>query len=799
MRGAMLGDSVPSGTSRTKRQRSLARASGLGITFALLLTMTIGCGSSNPQPSSNIHSGSHFSPVKPFLSPNTVWHQPVSLAAPARTGMGVVGAGNASTPALDHYFFLVNGVMSDGAPLPTGQNAPAPSATPMVLTVNGVAPEGATNPNGGTAVGLTVLGAGVGTGAQLWKAVQGPQAGTFYLRSAESFTVSQTNPGTFSMLGGYGVQPVAPLELGYIPGWGAALSWNQQGSPTGDMSAFQQWIYDSTTAQLTNQQGSGQLYASSSTVDVAAQAPAPANQWYAYPNYFLEQVVNQPNSSPPFPAPTTDSVAGTDAAGEQAAYDYLSSQILGAAVNPSCNYEGTTYTGIRCEYSNLNALSTLTECAALTSSLNPPKKPTSYNGVAISSADWTAVYQQIHNECQYAASVQTMFSNFNDILNFVFIENSDAILPLAIDVGVSANQSLNVVPIEIIEGIVYTALSAVGSVAGGGGGAAVGAFANLIETATDSALAAQPAIGQQMATTVGNLYTDLGQQFQVLQQQANNGENAILQDWGRLSAIGPLTEINGYNGLGLTSADITAIEAQAIQGYKVAVMQLLMPLEYSLWASFANAGPPTGLDTSTYNTYSYSTFGSNTANNNTASFSTDGVRSNTPSLQVMQTDIFDNGANPFEVFNGLNGWAALTVNFDSGENCSIAAITLFNATANDFTVGLIPSEGTIAYPGCSQVSCESSYDSFELRPYGYLTMYAGANTSKEHLQTTANIYLAGAQVGSLSVEGQNFCYDSATISATATASAGSGFSFTDVGTKVSTQFGDGGVWTTIYQ
>ena len=42
--------------------------------------------------------------------------------------------------------------------------------------------------------------------------------------------------------------------------------------------------------------------------------------------------------------------------------------------------------------------------------------------------------------------------------------------------------------------------------------------------------------------------------------------------------IGPLTGVTGYNGLGLSTTDETDIEAAALKGYQLSVMQQLMPI-----------------------------------------------------------------------------------------------------------------------------------------------------------------------------------------------------------------------------
>ena len=749
--------------------------------LSFIVCIYAGCSSSDSNPPSdsgaNVKKGSFFLPTTPPLSPNTVWTREVS----GTNGQTAVGPTASETygPVMDRFFYVVNGIESDGSPLPTGPDASPSTSSLMVLTVNGSAPQGAADPNGGTGVGLAEMYSASGP-AQLWKAVEASESGAFYLRSAESFAVSDTNPGVFSALVGFGAT-AAPLDLGFLSTWNTSIYWNQENSPTGDNSAFQQWRYDTETAQLTNYDAQGQLYKHSPTVWVAPQTEAPDNQWYFYPSYFVSQVVAQENSDPPFPAGTQ---------GESAAYRYISDLLK--VSDESCTYEGTDYTGIRCEYQYASTSTALSSCQTtiVAAQLKPP---TSYEGTSISTEEWDNVSKQIYNECSYAIGVHSTFNTFNTIITDIFSNESDQIMPLATDVGVSDDQSLNPVPVEIIEGILYTVLCATGN-------KAVGVFANLMETAVNTALAVPGnTLNQKLATTVGNLYTDLSDQFQNVIDALGIAEKSILTDWGRLEIIGKATNCSGYNCLGFSTTTPAAIEAAAIQGYKVTVMQQLMPLAYNPWITFSQAGAPTGLDETTYNTYTFSTFGANTSNSNSITFQGGGVEPSTPDLTVMQTDIFDNGAIPFEAFNAINGWASLSVDAVDGENCSIAAITLFNATPNDFTVDIVPSEGTIAQPGADQVSSESGWSGAELRPYGYLTLFAGANALKTHLQDTVSIFLNGTLVGTLDVSGNKLCQTNAELSGTT--NAYSGYSFTPVMTQVlgSHLNFDFGLWTTIYQ
>src|SRR5262249_867829 len=123
--------------------------------------------------------------------------------------------------------------------------------------------------------------------------------------------------------------------------------------PAGDNSCFQQWSYDTSTAQLTNCSG-GQLYDASSGLTVGTGSSAPANQWYPVANYHLSTVVERPNASPLFPAWTPN---------QQPAYNWISEQPTVNAIGPcvpvavgvgSNQMTGQCFTGVRNEYQNVN-------------------------------------------------------------------------------------------------------------------------------------------------------------------------------------------------------------------------------------------------------------------------------------------------------------------------------------------------------------------------------------------------------------------------------------------------------------
>ena len=229
-------------------------------------------------------------------------------------------------------------------------------------------------------------------GSQLWKAVAAPRLRRFIPAQRREF---RGEPGQPRSAHPRGARPSRRCpSTSYLASWDFPVAiYNQENSPGGNNSAFQQWSYDTATAQLNNPNGNGQLAVFPTTgVAVAPQAPAAAISGIC-PSYFVGQIVNEPNSSPPLPAPAD--------AGQAAAYDYISNLLqVGSS---TCNYEGTAYTGIRCEYQIVTTPPALANCFSTIASTTPP---TSYNGTPISSSDWTAVATQISNECSYAVGVQ---------------------------------------------------------------------------------------------------------------------------------------------------------------------------------------------------------------------------------------------------------------------------------------------------------------------------------------------------------------------------------------------------------
>jgi hypothetical protein len=175
-----------------------------------------------------------------------------------------------------------------------------------------------------------------------------------------------------------------------------------------------------------------------------------------------------------------------------------------------------------------------------------------------------------------------------------------------------------------------------------------------------------------------------------------------------------------------------------------------------------------------------------------------------PDSTVMQTDILDNGARPFELFNGINGWSSVITapaSNQSSEFCNNTATTIFNATPTDLVVAITPEEpgiaanGFIAAPGNNGVSSKVGYAA-ELPPYGYLPIWALTSLGNFTVQVQLfdEAYSGFTPVGSLDVSSGGCTGSAATISSASTAD---NYQWS-VNTLSQSRNNAGGVWGTIY-
>lgn len=670
-----------------------------------------------------------------------------------------------SGSGVPRWFFLVN-----------GNSVPSPVVpfTPSVLAVTGAGPAGAPNPNGGTTVGLAPLTfvpdptpqatpaavpASVPfpiTGAPLWLALPGSQEGYLTLRSGLSFSVDTTNNAVGSLMLGYGATE-ALLDLGVVPDWAPAIFLDQSMSPTGDNSCFQQWTYDTATAQLTNCTG-GQLSADGSGVSIGGGTTAPGNQWYALPNYHLADVIARPNASPLFPAWT---------AGQQAAYDYISQQPAISATGPcspltvgvgSNAQTDVCLTGVRNEYQNTSFDPDATN-SAVQAVAYPTETPQPY----FSSADLATVQSQLNLELINVARVRSLIGNARTVLATVFWENTNTLTKVVADLDVSASARPHAVALQIAEGTLYTVLSAAGGL---GGGAVFGVLANVMAAAFDTTVVSQPSFAQEVGGTVGELAGNLNTQFNYIDDALTLDYNTIVYDWSRLSEIGPATQETGYWGLFWPDSLTGIAIPYMVSGYQTTLMKSLLPLVYNLHAVVGQTtakADPYGKDPEppSYAQYAW-LFGSGSTTDgpgaqtdwngyyNQGFWESGGEFLHYPDATVMQEDLLDLGADPFEVFTGINGWTGSGTGQLVYPNlsCEGVVVSLFNATAADLWVKYTTEQGELSGPGADFGAVFADKFSFnyslgglmgsvwsELRPYGYSTMYFAQDTVTPTNQT----------------------------------------------------------------
>ena len=187
-----------------------------------------------------------------------------------------------------------------------------------------------------------------------------------------------------------------------------------------------------------------------------------------------------------------------------------------------------------------------------------------------------------------------------------------------------------------------------------------------------------------LVAEVGAIDNDLGNTFAQLNTAAANNETTILQDWGKMSFIGPRTLIDGYNGLGLTPDEQnTAVDA-ATKAYGLSILTDLMSAEFQMQVVPAgDVGSTLFVDDYSNIPYwwSYPTFGSAQPANDTMGYFWN-TKSNESPSQAAFNDLNNYGANSFEFINGINMWNGESFAYQSyptGTNPAIV-VTIYNAS-----------------------------------------------------------------------------------------------------------------------
>lgn len=620
------------------------------------------------------------------------------------------------------------------------------------------------------------------TNGALWKAV--PIAGEnasnssepFYLRNGLSFSTLKENG--HSLLAG-SIDAV-PLDLSYHAG-DTRLIWNPDDTQNSTLGVYPVGTYQPQPAHLYRTQWSyvspgvliadnldphqwGLLEASVPKTElvsvderpdgVASEFPA-TQRWYAWPNYSMAYLLSMPSpNGVPFP----EYAPGT---GERAAYDYISNSAGAADKACEIGTEPDTprhYTGIRCIYTDAAPQTFLESCidATFDDSL---RRPIKYNGIAISRTQWNHVADQLYIECTAVAHTYDMFFDvYEDIVEDLHDQNQDIIEALMGDLAASDAEPGDETrtfasPLEIFEKMLILALKEASQWTGGTIKHGVTTSANflsaaLVRTLTPDAGSKREAMLSPIEAAASQLHKDLGERMLDLQRQVAESYTDIVASAERLTTYYEMSKSYGFGGLGIQADDKTKIVQQLANGYRLSVMQQLLPLVYGVaqYAAVPSQNPePAQIPDSVNPAAKYSSPMMPTAGNIRNQFYLSSIRTvgNTPTDTIMYDDLYDLGADAFEIFYGLNGWASIepvgsaNPDFDNQTNlgCAGEVVAILNQTDTEFLVDMqsqsgvnVAVQGPHAFNmnpnlGDLQGTSDGTHYPLVLQPYSYAVGY----------------------------------------------------------------------------
>lgn len=484
-------------------------------------------------------------------------------------------------------------------------------------------------------------------------------------------------------------------------------------------SAFQTWSYFSNDGSIVNQASAGQLYASAKGAPVVlSNASGPGAEWSAWPSYPLDSILEQT----PIPFPT-----GSDA-GEVCAYQYINAQ-LGLS-DDTCTLSGQSLYGIRCEYSNLAA--TLSDYKSTLDHLSQPSAAQAgcAAGVTISSDDWSDVTSQLDTEITYADNVRGLYSAASGFFGDVFLDDGDSLTTLAGYANVSQHDQVGLAALTLIEGSLYTVLSALGPEAS--------VAANIFETAVNTAVALPGSgVDTEYVDAVSALYGDLSVAFCQVVTTLADQETQILTDWGKLAAAGPLTtKLDAPDSLAWPTSNDELLP-YFTAGYDVVAMQALLPVQYSVTRIVGQVDSGGRSDDQLEGEWAEQIATQTNGDPLWNQYAATDTLGNPPSSDALGV-VFDNGVSPHDFFNGSNGWEGLApadtpAALDgSVDVCNAAVIEFTNwSSSHDLVLTVDPAEGrlggnqTALANNADDVSGTNASVSVPVPPYGS-TLIAGA-------------------------------------------------------------------------
>jgi hypothetical protein len=508
---------------------------------------------------------------------------------------------------------------------------------------------------------------------------------------------------------------------------------------TGGLTAqpFQMWWISSEGAIVNGQKVNGQWMALTVATDGSGNAgpgaalslspytlgSAAANQlWQNFPGVALQTLLAQPPVAFPTGSGASDpsDSGSTFAAAYAAAYVAINTALWAPLPAPSG--------GLRAQYSNLVA-----PLAAYQSMMNalPPQ-----SGSGFSTQDWQRVVQQLNLELTAAQAVRSLFAQLVPFHLGLTQAQSGVLLELGALCSVEPTDTVKFSLTKVLEGLVYTGLSAFGSVDGFTGAKLVSTtlpiIANLLQTGINSYQSTAPT--QAAAETLA---------FSAAQQKILEGtaqmaaglaslQTRVLTDWGKLSAFYAMTcDTESNDSLYWPASLSPQLIDQLMPGFIVNVLQMLMPsadLTIQRSSFLYSDQPPIGFTPGLsakksqyvlndswpgyYNTYEVS-FGSET----------------------LARYLWGSGVLPFNFFLGQDGW-----NLPVQENnLSYSSLIYFrNDTAETLTV---------------QVEERGTYTA---NPYSVGSMAAlGVYSSDDDTEVVLTVKSTGASMGAFTVNSKH--------------------------------------------
>lgn len=269
--------------------------------------------------------------------------------------------------------------------------------------------------------------------------------------------------------------------------------------------------------------------------------------------YPLDNILAQPQTGlPPNQTP-----------GELTAYEYISNNMSPAT--PMSNG------GIRAYYSDTTDIQSFYNYLT--------GHPDIFNAASagVSSQDWNATYSQIENELNDCTTINALFGNFNTLLQDQVIDGSITISSVATALNASPS-SASLVLSDVVEGMLYTTLSAAPGVGG--------VVANIMQTAYTAVLASEQGSDNTVNGDIAALQTELTNTFTNTITQLGKQYDLIVKNWGMMQAVVNLTTVqSGPNSLYWNGLETDGILTAAfMQGYQLSIAQALLPAEYTIYA-----------------------------------------------------------------------------------------------------------------------------------------------------------------------------------------------------------------------